>query len=61
MALGFNGLDALVNVGLGKYFLLLINHSCIHTKGLDFLLQPNTPETYQILSKKAYQDDWLSP
>lgn len=63
MALGFNGLDALVNVLRDKssrQILLLITHASTLWFGLS-TPTPNTPGTYQILSKKTYQDDWLSP
>lgn len=44
-----------------RQIFLITNHSCIHTQVWTFYSNPNTPETYQILSKKTYQDDWLSP
>ena len=43
-----------------RQILLLITHASTLRFGLS-TPTPNTPGTYQILSKKTYQDDWLSP
>lgn len=51
MALGFNRLDALVNVSLGKYFLLLIILASTLRFGLDSTPTPqhtrNVPNTFE--------------